>query len=54
MADGHGAVDCFRSELGASIAIDRIISEALPLLYEEKLPFSEQGIKNFKYRLWQS
>ena len=54
VADGHGAADCFRSELGASIAIDRIISEALPLLYEEKLPFSEQGIKNFKYKLWQS
>ena len=53
VADGHGAADCFRSEVGASLAIDTLISEALPLLYEENLPFSEQGIKNFKYQLWQ-
>ncbi|WP_029544497.1 protein phosphatase 2C domain-containing protein [Selenomonas sp. AB3002] len=54
VADGHGADDCFRSEIGASIAIDTLIAEALPLLYEESLPFSEQGIKSFKYKLWQS
>ena len=54
VADGHGADDCFRSEIGASIAIDTVFREALPLLYEESHPFSEQGIKNFKYQLWQS
>ena len=54
VADGHGAGDCFRSEIGANIAIDMVFCEALPLLYEEDHPFSEQGIKNFKYRLWQS
>ena len=54
VADGHGADDCFRSEIGASLAIDKVFCEALPLLYDESLPFSEQGIRNFKYRLWQS
>lgn len=54
VADGHGADDCFRSEIGASIAIDTVFCEALPLLYDESLPFSEHGIRNFKYRLWQS
>ncbi len=54
VADGHGSDDCFRSEVGASLAIDTVFCEALPLLLEENLPFSEQGIKNFKYRLWQS
>ena len=54
VADGHGADDCFRSEIGASIAIDTIFCEALPLLYDESLPFSDQGIRNFKYKLWQS
>lgn len=54
VADGHGADDCFRSEIGAAIAVDTVFREALPLLYDENLPFSEQGIKNFKYTLWQS
>lgn len=53
VADGHGSSDCFRSEIGASIAIDTVFCEALPLLYEDDLPFSEQGIRNFKYKLWQ-
>lgn len=54
VADGHGAGDCFRSEIGASIAVDTVFCEALPLLYDNTLSFSEQGIKNFKYTLWQS
>ncbi|WP_029542188.1 protein phosphatase 2C domain-containing protein [Selenomonas sp. AB3002] len=54
VADGHGANDCFRSEIGASIAIDTLFCEALPLLYDTNLPFSDQGIRNFKYKLWQS
>lgn len=53
VADGHGAGECFRSEIGAAIAVDTVFCESLPLLYDEKLPFSEQGIKNFKYNLWQ-
>ena len=54
VADGHGADDCFRSDIGASIAVDTVFCEALPLLYDDAFPFSEQGIKNFKYALWQS
>jgi len=59
VADGHGSGDCFRSEHGSKIAIEVAFKQIL--LYcdaensdEDSEPtyFSETGIINFKYAVW--
>ena len=54
LADGHGSSDCFRSQIGSQIAVDTVFQQAkLALKREEKSDrFSDTGIKNFKYSLW--
>lgn len=62
VADGHGSSDCFRSEIGSAKAIEAAFrqteifsppaSEASDAPSEKKR-FSETGISNFKYKIWQ-
>ena len=53
VADGHGSADCFRSEIGSRFAVYialRLLRDACKDFTDT---FSDTGIKNFKYRLWQ-
>nr|WP_242703872.1 protein phosphatase 2C domain-containing protein [Enterococcus sp. 669A] len=57
VADGHGSSDCFRSELGSSIAIRAFFNEVEIFCGKEcddpgLSKFSETGINNFKYAVW--
>jgi hypothetical protein len=58
IADGHGNQDCFRSEIGSSIAIETAFNQTKHYFSdandESDLPvrFSETGIINFKYSIW--
>jgi hypothetical protein len=59
VADGHGSSDCFRSEVGSKEAIATAFRQSE--LYcknacensDEQIRFSETGIMNFKYAIWQ-
>ena len=54
VADGHGSSDCFRSEIGSYLAVETAIKEGLTWLKGKGNVFSEVGIKQFKYNLWQA
>ncbi len=57
VADGHGGDAYFRSRQGADFAAKAVLNQTR-LFYEptpeaEELCFSETGIQNFKYAVWQ-
>lgn len=61
IADGHGGIRHFRSQLGASFAIKSVFETAKLFLGESSVSFSklfsDTGIKNFKYAVlkkWQA
>lgn len=53
LADGHGSADCFRSEIGARLAVEVAFEQVKNFCREVSPPerFSDFGIKNFKYSL---
>lgn len=59
VADGHGSSDCFRSELGSAEAVNTAFRQTELFCKsgceDAVLPirFSETGIANFKYAIWQ-
>lgn len=59
VADGHGSSDCFRSEFGSDVAIKTVFLQTqlyCETNYDESgdpFQFSETGIANFKYSIWQ-
>jgi hypothetical protein len=59
VADGHGSSDCFRSEHGSKEAIETAFRQTELYCSEaceestEPISFSETGIANFKYSIWQ-
>lgn len=52
LADGHGSYDCFRSEIGSKIAVETAIEESRKALIDKEGNFSDTGIQNFKFALW--
>ena len=53
VADGHGSSDCFRSQVGAALAVRAAIEQAkLACKGAGSESFSDTGINNFKYQVW--
>lgn len=51
VADGHGSSNCFRSDIGAQIAIKTAFQQIKIFCENRTDTFSDTGINNFKYKL---
>ena len=51
VADGHGSSNCFRSDIGAQLAIKTAFQQIKIFCENRTDTFSDTGINNFKYKL---